>query len=375
MQPTLGIVGGGQLARMTQQAASVLGIDVRILASPGDEAVGPFADVTVAALDDLSAATAFAARCDVVTFDREPADPALASALAAGGARVLPDPSTLAVAADKLETRRVLAAARVPVPPFVPVGSLDDVCRATRDFGTPLVLKAARGGYDGRGVWLVEHEREIQAALATGLPLLAEPVLSLARELAVVVVRSRDGAMRTYPVVETVQVDGMCREVLAPAPIPPSMAAAATALARRVADLVGAVGILAVELFVVGDDLVVNELAPRPHNSGHWTIDGAATSQFENHLRAVLDLPLGSTDATARAVAMANVVGHEGDPRNRLADALALGPVRVHLYGKTPRPGRKIGHVTVTGHDLHEVRALATRAAGVLAGHTAEVAR
>jgi 5-(carboxyamino)imidazole ribonucleotide synthase len=233
------------------------------------------------------------------------------------------------------------------------------------------VVKAVRGGYDGRGVWVVSSVDEARSLVEGGTKLIVEERLELRRELAVLVARSPFGQVAAYPVVETVQRDGICVEVLAPAPdLPEERAIAAQQLAIRLATELGVVGLLAVELFDVGDSrqgLVVNELAMRPHNSGHWSIEGARTSQFEQHLRAVLDYPLGDTSPTAPAVVMANVLG--GEPGGisideRLHHLFAADPgAKVHLYGKQVRPGRKIGHVTVLGDDMDRVRARAARAA------------
>jgi 5-(carboxyamino)imidazole ribonucleotide synthase len=219
------------------------------------------------------------------------------------------------------------------------------------------VLKASRGGYDGRGVWVVRDEAEarqvIAEAHANGLVLLAERHLDLQRELAVLVARRANGEIAVWEPVETVQRDGICNELRIPAVLPPSLIADAERYAREIAEAIGMVGIMAVEFFVAGGRVLINELAPRPHNSGHWTIDGAETSQFEQHLRAVLDLPLGEASLRAGQVCTVNILGAEGaaDPRDVLAAGIALPGVHVHLYGKEPRPGRKIGHVTVTGTD------------------------
>ena len=232
-----------------------------------------------------------------------------------------------------------------------------------------MVLKAARGGYDGKGVWPVATPLEAAVvrhrAAAAGTTLVIEELVDLERELAVLVARRPDGRAVSWPAVETTQVGGVCREVLVPGTVEPGLAAAAGALAERVAEVVQSVGVLAVELFVSAGRLLVNEVAARPHNSGHWTIEGAVTSQFENHLRAVLDLPLGATDRTASHVASVNVFGDadQTDPAGRLPLALAVPGAHVHLYGKAPRPGRKLGHVTVCGPDASDVRRRAWTAA------------
>jgi len=234
-----------------------------------------------------------------------------------------------------------------------------------------VVLQACRGGYDGKGVWeasdLARATEILDRAGSEGISLLVEERVAITSELAVLVARRPGGSTVVWPAIETIQMAGICRETRVPGSLHPDLAARATELGRRVAAVSGVVGVLAVELFAVGDDLVVNELAARPHNSGHWTIEGAVTSQFENHLRAVLDLPLGSADAVHRHVVMVNVLGAEGsDPRRHLAEGLSIPDARAHLYGKAPRPGRKLGHVTVCGDDAEQVRHDAWTAATAL---------
>ncbi len=369
--PVVGMVGAGQLARMTHQAAIALGQSLRILAaSPDDGAALVAADVRVGHHTDLAALREFAKGCEVVTFDHEHVPYEHVAALVAEGVTVLPGPDALRFAQDKLLMRERLDVLGVPVPRWAPVGSVEDV----RSFagGAPVVVKAARGGYDGRGVWFVGDPdaaaSTVGPLLAAGTPLIVEERVPLVRELAAVVARSPFEQVAVWPVVETVQADGMCVEVLAPAPgLPDERAVLAQELAIRLASELDVVGVLAVELFETARGVLVNELAMRPHNSGHWTIGGSRTSQFEQHLRAVLDYPLGATALTAPAVAMANVVG--GAPGGmrideRLHHLFAEDPaVKVHLYGKEVRPGRKIGHVTALGDDPAEVRARAGRAA------------
>lgn len=257
------------------------------------------------------------------------------------------------------------------MPPSAPLAFLEAFAR---EHGWPLVLKATRGGYDGKGVWIVENlDREayelVRELLSGGVDLMVEQHVPFERELAALVARSPYGQGAAYPIVETVQEGGICTEVISPAPgLPKALAAEAQSLALRVADELDVVGLLAVELFQTAGGLLVNELAMRPHNSGHWTIEGARTSQFEQHLRAVLDLPLGSTEPTARYTVMANVLGGD-DPEvyPRYIHVMAHDPaVKVHMYGKESRPGRKIGHVTALGDDLAEVRERARHAAAYL---------
>jgi 5-(carboxyamino)imidazole ribonucleotide synthase len=363
--PVVGMVGGGQLARMTHQAAIALGQSLRVLAvAPDDGAALVVADVQYGDHTDLAALRTFAKGCDVVTFDHEHVPTEAVRELAASGVAVRPGADALVYAQDKRAMRQRLSALGAPVPLWRPVTSVEDVRAFGDEVGWPVVAKAVRGGYDGRGVWMLSPGDPLPA----DVELIVEERVALRRELAVQVARSPFGQVAAYPVVETVQRDGICVEVLAPAPgLPPDLAVAAQQLAIDIATALDVVGMLAVELFEAAGGLVVNELAMRPHNSGHWTIEGARTSQFEQHLRAVLDYPMGETALTAPAVAMANVLG--GRPGGisideRLHHLFASDPgAKVHLYGKQIRPGRKIGHVTTLGEDMDEVRARAARAA------------
>ncbi|HYN93241.1 MAG TPA: 5-(carboxyamino)imidazole ribonucleotide synthase [Pilimelia sp.] len=367
--PVVGMVGGGQLARMTHQAAIALGQSLRVLAiGPDDGAALVAADVHLGHHTDLAALRLFAKGCDVVTFDHEHVPTEHIRALAAEGVTVHPPADALHYARDKLAMRERLAALGAPAPRWRAVASLDDVTGLAAETGWPVIAKAVRGGYDGRGVWPVADAARAAELIGTGTPLLVEERVGLRRELAALVARSPFGQVAAYPVVETVQRDGICVEVLAPAPgLPEALAVQAQELAIGLATTLGVVGLLAVELFETDAGLLVNELAMRPHNSGHWTIEGARTSQFEQHLRAVLDYPMGDTALAAPAVVMANVLGGEpGGPSidERLHHLFAADPaVKVHVYGKQVRPGRKIGHVTALGEDLETVRARARRAA------------
>jgi 5-(carboxyamino)imidazole ribonucleotide synthase len=366
----IGIVGAGQLARMLGEAASALGLRTVILAErPTDAAVGIATDVVPGGPTVEADLRALAERAPIVTFDHEQVDLDVLARVEASGTIVRPGLHTLQMATDKLEMRTRLAAAGVPGPAFAALAA-DDPVGAVRKFaddhGWPVVVKAARGGYDGKAVWPVSGPDDAAAVgrAATG-PLLVEELVPIDVELAVLVARRPDGETVTWAPVETTQVDGVCREVLVPGRLDRAVADAAVAIGRRVADVADAVGVLAIELFWAGGQLLVNEIAARPHNSGHWTIDGAVTSQFENHLRAVLDLPLGSTGPTAPAVASVNVFGDPDgtDPASVLAAGLAVDGAHVHLYGKEPRPGRKLGHVTVCGDDADDVRSRAWTAA------------
>ncbi|WP_067496319.1 5-(carboxyamino)imidazole ribonucleotide synthase [Actinoplanes sp. TFC3] len=374
--PVVGMVGGGQLARMTHQAAIALGQSLRVLSEkPDDSAALVAADVQTGTHTDLAALREFAKGCDAVTFDHEHVPTAHIAALADEGVKIYPGADAIVFAQDKQRMRERLSEMGAPVPLWRPVASVSEisdfaaeVAAARAGSGWPVVAKAVRGGYDGRGVWMLESAAAAEELVASGTPLIVEERVTLRRELAALVARSPFGQVAAYPVVETVQKDGICVEVLAPAPdLPEERAVEAQQLAIDLASALGVVGLLAVELFETEAGIVVNELAMRPHNSGHWTIEGARTSQFEQHLRAVLDYPMGETSLTAPAVVMANVLG--GQPGGmsideRLHHLFAADPgARVHLYGKQVRPGRKIGHVTVLGDDMASVRARAVRAA------------
>ncbi|HVW41887.1 MAG TPA: 5-(carboxyamino)imidazole ribonucleotide synthase [Amycolatopsis sp.] len=371
--PVVGMVGGGQLARMTHQAAIALGQSLRVLAADeNDSAALVAAAVSIGHHTDLRALRDFAKTVDVLTFDHEHVPGEHLRALVADGVVVRPGPDALAHAQNKLVMRKRLSAAGYPCPPFTAVSEVDDVLKFGAEHGWPVVLKAASGGYDGRGVWMLDSDAEAYATvpelLAAGTPLLAEARVAMRRELCALVARSPFGQGAAWPVVETVQSDGINTEVLAPAPgLTSARVDEAQEIALRIAEQLDVVGVLAVELFETDGGLVINELAMRPHNSGHWTMDGSRTSQFEQHMRAVLDYPLGSTDLLAPTV-MANVLGAPVIPRmgpdERLHHLFARFPdARVHLYGKGERPGRKLGHVNFTGPDMPELRRRATLSA------------
>ncbi|WP_432946471.1 5-(carboxyamino)imidazole ribonucleotide synthase [Kribbella sp. CA-253562] len=374
--PVVGMVGGGQLARMTQESAVALGIQLRVLAEgPAVSAAQAVADAPVGDYRDPATVKAFAAEADVVTFDHEHVPTELLRELEAAGVAVRPGPDALVHAQDKAVMRQRLDTIDAPSPAHQVVATPDEVADfAKRVGGFPVVLKTTRGGYDGKGVWVVDgpDDAAVAQAFGSGVPILAEEKVDFVRELSAIVARSPHGQAVAYPVVESVQKDGICVEVTAPAPgLDADRAAQAQQTALRIAGELGVVGILAVEMFEARDGrLLVNELAMRPHNTGHWSIEGAVTSQFENHLRAVLDLPLGSPAARAPYTVMVNVLGGDvEDMHLGLLHCMARDPgLKVHFYGKSVKPGRKVGHVTAYGDDLDEVRERARHAAAYLTG-------
>ena len=372
--PLVAMIGGGQLARMTHQAAIALGQTLRVLAAgPDDPAAQVTPDVVIGAHTDLDALRRAAAGADAVTFDHEHVPTELLDKLVADGVNVAPPPEALIHAQDKLVMRRRLEALGAPIPRYAAVTGVADVDAFAARIGGPVVVKTVRGGYDGRGVTLARDLAEARDVvgryLADGVAVLVEERVAMRRELSALVARSPFGQGAAWPVVETVQRDGICVEVIAPAQgLEPEIGSAAGELGLRLAAELGVVGVLAVELFETVDGaLMVNELAMRPHNSGHWTMDGARTSQFEQHLRAVLDYPLGDTAAIAPVTVMANVLGAAQPPTmtvdERLHHLFAREPeARVHLYGKQERPGRKVGHVNILGDDVADVAYLRERA-------------
>ncbi|WP_082612573.1 MULTISPECIES: 5-(carboxyamino)imidazole ribonucleotide synthase [unclassified Nocardioides] len=378
--PRIAVIGGGQLARMMAQPAIALGVPLRLLAeAEGVSAAQVIPDQQVGDYRDLATLREVTAGCSVVTFDHEHVPTEHLRALAADGVVAHPGPEALVHAQDKVVMREAMTRLGAPQPRWAVVTSVAEV----EEFGLPCVLKTSRGGYDGKGVWFARTTDDVTEALdvaeRTGVRLLAEELVEFRRELSALVARSPSGQAAAYPVVATLQVDGICSEVVAPAPdLDPALATSAQELALRIAGELGVTGILAVELFETVDaagkpGIAINELAMRPHNTGHWTQDGAVTSQFENHLRAALDLPLGSPEPRARWTVMVNILGGDDPAVGRLYDgyphALARDPrLRVHLYGKDLRPGRKVGHVNTFGDDLEDCLERARHAAAWFRG-------
>jgi 5-(carboxyamino)imidazole ribonucleotide synthase len=367
------MIGAGQLARMTYQAAVDLDIDLVLLAeSVDDSAVVGGAPYRLGSPSRLADVRAMAARADVLTFDHELIPNAQLVELEKSGYRLRPAPSALALAQDKLKGRAVLSGFGFPVPAFAPVSSPDDVASFAEQHGWPIVMKSPGGGYDGRGVYVIDGPdhalRLLREQGSTTRVWLAEQFVDIAAELAILIARTDQGHVALYPAVQTIQQAGICRYLLMPAPLPTSVLEHAAVMATSIAERIGATGILSVEMFVdSGGELLVNELALRPHNSGHATIEACETSQFHQHLRAVLDWPLGATTLRSPA-ATVNLIGEPEivDPTTRLPSALEIAGVHVHLYGKAPRPGRKLGHVTALGASTGEALDKAMAAAAVL---------
>ncbi|WP_281270523.1 5-(carboxyamino)imidazole ribonucleotide synthase [Corynebacterium pseudopelargi] len=380
--PIVAVIGDGQLARMMQTAAIELGQSLRLLASSNDASAAQVcSDVLLGDYTNLEDVRRAAQGADAVTFDHEHVPNEHLDALIAQGVNVQPRPEALIYAQDKLEMRKKLQALGAPVPPFARIDSVEDALAFWDQVQGEVCLKARRGGYDGHGVWFPDTREalatQVGELLEAGTPLMAEEKVALRGELSAMVARTPSGATQAWPVVESVQRDGVCAEAVAPAPnLDVALRQQAEELSVALANGLGVTGVLAVELFVCqGKDgaveLSVNELAMRPHNTGHWTQDGCCTSQFEQHLRAVLDLPLGDTHTTANYTVMANVLGAAHDPampmNKRVLEVMRRYPkAKIHLYGKEHRPGRKIAHVNFCGEHLEATRNAAQAAAHFL---------
>ena len=371
------MVGGGQLARMMAPAATALGFELRVLAEAEDvSAVSAVSTSPVGDYKDLQTLLDFADGLDVLTFDHEHVPTDHLRELLAAGVNVQPGPDALVNAQDKLVMRAAIDRLELPNPAWAAVDDVDALVAFGEEIGWPVVLKMPRGGYDGKGVWIIDspdHAAEAASWFEAMSPLLAEAKVDFSRELSALVARTPDGEARAWPVAHTIQVDGVCDEVIAPAlDIALDVAAAAEDAALRIAGELGVTGVMAVELFETpgtGSGFLINELAMRPHNTGHWTQDGSVTSQFEQHLRAVLNLPLGATDVLGPVTVMKNFLGGDNqDLFSAYPAALASEPAaKVHCYGKSVRPGRKIGHVNLVGSSTEEVDTVRQRAARVAA--------
>ncbi|MGJ5591216.1 5-(carboxyamino)imidazole ribonucleotide synthase [Micrococcus lylae] len=388
--PRLGVIGGGQLARMMAGPAAELGVRFSVLAEAPDASAAQVAPHTVGDHTDLEALRAFARTVDVITFDHEHVPTEHLRALEEEGVAVRPGPDALQYAQDKLAMRAAIEELGLPNPAWAPVSDVDEILAFGAEHGWPMILKTPRGGYDGKGVLRLDSAEDVRSSAADGTlgtwlgagiaPLLAEEFVPFTRELSAQVARTPSGELKSYPVVDSVQTNGVCDLVTAPAQdLSDELADAAASAARAIAERLGVTGMLAVEMFQTGegaDGFQVNELAMRPHNSGHWSMDGAVTGQFEQHARAVLDLPLGDVSLHGEAVVMKNLLGGANeDLYAEVPHALGSFPeAKVHLYGKGVRPGRKLGHVNVvvrTAADLpHAVEAAEAAVARIRDGGT-----
>ncbi len=368
----LGIIGGGQLARMTAIAALPLGVEIVVLEkNPFSPAARLSPDSIVGDWSDPETLMRFAERCDVITLENEFVDANALAVLEQAGHKVFPNAACVALTQDKLTQKQALQNAGLAVPQFQAIHSPEAIVSAGKKFGWPMVLKSRRNGYDGKGNFTLRSEADIPSgwqALGDGRQeLFVEAFFPFVQELAVIITRGRDGAAVVYPVVETIQREHVCHVVKAPAQISSDIAKRATEAAQRAVETVGGVGSFGVEMFLAASgEIAINELAPRVHNSGHYTIEACDCSQFENHVRAVLGWRLGNPLMLAPTAVMVNLLGTEktsGQPRG-LENALRMTGARVHIYGKTMSgPGRKMGHITVLENSLEAGLAIAERAA------------
>ena len=359
----LGVLGGGQLGRMLALAGYPLGLRFRFLDPAPESPVQELADLVVGRFDDLDVLSRFPAGLDAITYEFEnvPVEPARHLARQVP---VYPPIAALEVSQDRLAEKTLFNNLGMATAPFAAVETWDELRKAATDLGLPAVLKTRRLGYDGKGQVMLRTPADVAQAwdALKGVPLILEGYVPFERELSQIAVRARDGSVVFYPLIENHHSGGILRLSLAPAPgLNEGLTSTAQAFLRRLMEHLNYVGVLTVEFFQKGGELIANEMAPRVHNSGHWTIEGARTSQFENHLRAVLGWPLGPAEAVSHS-AMVNLIG--GVPA--AADVLAVPGAHLHLYGKAPRPGRKVGHVTVWGDDPHVVRDAAGRVAGLV---------
>ena len=365
--PTVGIIGAGQLARMTVAPATALGINLLLFAQSSDDSAAQIAPHTVGDYRDLSALQEFAAKCDVITFEHELVPLSVIKGLEASGVKVSPSSSSFQYSQDKAAMRQKLAA--YPGPKWRVIKDPSEA------FDFPFIAKKISGGYDGRGVWMISNRTELEEVLKESPQILIEELIDFDCEIAVMVARSAHGQAMTWAPTQTVQSEGICTLTISPAPVISQVVAEkAQHLALSIANDISLIGVMAVELFVKGDDLFINELAMRPHNSGHWTIDGSRTSQFEQHLRAILDLPLGDPAMTAGFAVMANILGGEKTDMYRpYLHLMARNPqLKFHQYKKEVRKGRKIGHVTAVGENLLELTEIAEHARDYMSGEIDE---
>ncbi len=371
----VGFVGAGQLARMSLGSSIALGLDVRLLAGSFDEsAARVWPDVMIGSADDAAAVRVLAKSCTVTTFDHELVDTVSIAHLEDDGLNFAPGSWVMAVSQSKQMQRNLFARLGFNGPAFATaaVGQVSVLEEFLAEHGQEIVIKADRGGYDGRGVFLCSHRSAafefVDSLHRQGVSAVLEARVPIDKELAILVARSQSGEVRSYPVVETVQEQGMLRELIAPADISPALFNEAVRRGESLVEELNVVGLLAVEFFVSNGSLLVNEIATRPHNSGHYSIDACVTSQFEQHLRAIVGMPLGDPAMRCRHAVTVNVVGvdERTSPNQNAGLAASVAGAHIHIYGKRPRPGRKLGHVTATGDDLEDVLLRARRAAGLL---------
>jgi 5-(carboxyamino)imidazole ribonucleotide synthase len=364
--PRVGVIGAGQLARMMAVPANDLGIEFKVFAQSSEDSAAQVTQFTVGDYRSAADVLAFAQECDVVTFEHELVPQSVIREIEKAGIRVYPKSDSFRYSQDKIEMRKKMCELGLPNPAW----EIYQGGKVSLPF--PLIAKTSSGGYDGRGVFVANSEAELhQLFLSIGAPLLIEETLDFDAEVAVMVARSPHGQAATWPVTLTVQSKGICTSTITPAPdVSPELAVRAQEIALSIAQGIDLVGVMAVELFLVDGRLLVNELALRPHNSGHWSIEGAVTSQFEQHLRAILDLPLGSTALIARWAVMGNVLGGEkSDMYRPYLHLMARNPrLRFHQYRKEVRPGRKIGHVTLVGDDLLQLQQEVAHAVDYMSG-------
>jgi 5-(carboxyamino)imidazole ribonucleotide synthase len=365
--PVVGIIGAGQLARMTVAPAIALGVSLKLFAQYKSDSAAQICDHVVGDFRDLKAVLEFARDCDVITFEHELVPLSVIKGLEAEGVRVYPPSSAFLYSQDKAQMRKMLS--DLPSPTWQVITDEGEVS------AFPVIAKAISGGYDGRGVWRIESRDLLKEVIANNSQLLIEELVEFDSEIAVMVARSPHGQASTWAPTQTIQEDGICTRTITPAPsISSGISEKASALALRIAERVGLVGVMAVEMFVKGDQLFINELAMRPHNSGHWTIEGSVTSQFEQHLRAILDLPLGDPSMTASFAVMGNILGGDkSDMYRPYLHLMARNPeLKVHQYMKEVRSGRKIGHVNAVGEDLLHLEELIVHARDYMSGEIDE---
>ena len=367
--PRVGVIGAGQLARMMVPPAVDLGISLSLFAGSSQESGAQVAPHIVGSLSDTEAVLEWASKCDVVTFEHELISQELIAAIAQSGVKVFPSAESFIYSQNKLAMRRKMEELELPNPKW------EEFDGTSCEIEFPLIAKSIAGGYDGRGVFVVQDLEELQGLRErSGANLLIEEKLTFDYEIAVMVARSPHGQAATWAPTLTVQRDGICTQTITPVPdLSEALETEVTQIALRIAQGIDLVGVMAVEIFVVGDHLIINELALRPHNSGHWSIEGSVTSQFEQHLRAVLDLPLGDTSLVAEYAVMGNVIGIETDKSKDLyrpyLHLMARIPgLKVHQYMKELRPGRKVGHVTLLGSNLLHLRSEVSHAVDYLSG-------